>query len=136
MAEPRSAVPARPPLQTDADIAAIVYAFYRDIESDPVLGPYFRGVDWDAHLPKMVAFWSSVVFHTGQYHGRPFDAHAALPALGAAHFDRWLARFHATVDAHASGEAAVRMKEKATQIAGIFRMKLGLWPVLSDAATS
>lgn len=116
-----------PDLTTEADIAAVVQAFYADIEADPVLGPYFAGLDWDAHLPRMVAFWSSVVFHTGAYHGRPFDPHARMAGLGRGHFEAWLARFRATVDARYAGDAAERMKAKAEQIAGIFQMKLGLW---------
>lgn len=119
---------ARPDLH-DEDVAGVVRAFYAGIEADPVLGRYFAGLDWEAHLPRMVDFWSSVVFYTGRYHGRPFDPHAALAGLAPAHFDRWLARFHATVDAGHTGEAAERMKAKATSIATLFRFKLGLDPV-------
>ena len=117
----------RPDLQTDEDVRTVVEAFYRDMVADPVIGPYFAGLDWDAHLPRMVAFWSSVVFHTGAYHGRPFDPHARMPGLDRAHFTHWVARFRRTVDVHFAGEAAERMKAKAGQIAGIFQMKLGLW---------
>ena len=122
-------------LQTEDDVRTVVLAFYRDIEADPVIGRFFAGLDWPAHLPTMVRFWSSVVFHTGAYHGRPFDPHARMPGLGRAHFARWLARFERTVDAHFAGENADRMKAKAGQIAGLFQMKLGLLPVL-DAPTA
>ena len=125
---------ARADLQTEDDVRRVVFAFYRDIEADPVIGPYFAGLDWDRHLPRMVDFWTSVVFHTGQYHGRPFDPHARMPGLDAFHFAHWLARFRATVDARFAGEAAERMKAKAEQIAGIFRMKLGLWADLAAKA--
>lgn len=117
-------------IRTPDDVRTVVAAFYRDIGADVVLGHYFAGVDWSAHLPRMVAFWTSVVFHTGEYHGRPFDPHARMPGLEGADFDRWVARFRATVDAHFSGAAAERMKEKAEGIAGVFRVKLGLWPDL------
>ena len=117
-------------LATDDDVRTVVHAFYRDMEADPVLGAYFAGLDWAEHLPKMVRFWSSVVFSTGAYRGRPFDPHARMPGLSRAHFAHWLARFHATVDAHAAGENADRMKARAEQIAGVFQVKLGLWPVL------
>ena len=130
---PSMSAAAKPDLHTDDDVATVVHAFYRGIEADDVLGPYFAGLDWGAHLPRMVAFWSSVLFHTGQYRGRPFDPHARMPGLAGPHFDRWLARFHATVDAHFAGEAAEQMKARAAQIAGIFQMKLGLWRDLSAA---
>lgn len=111
------------------DVEAIVRAFYSDIEADPLIGRHFAGVDWEAHLPRMVDFWASVTFHTGEYHGRPFDAHARLVGLGGHHFERWLERFRAAIDARFAGARAEEMKARAESIAGVFRMKLGLWEV-------
>ena len=124
----------RPDLTRDADIATVVHAFYRGMEDDPTLGPFFAGLDWGAHLPTMVAFWSSVVFHTGQYHGQPFTPHSRMPGLERRHFAAWLARFRAAVDGHFAGPAAERMKAKAEQIAGLFQVKLGLWTTLGGTA--
>lgn len=124
----------RPDLTSDADVATVVHAFYRDMEDDPALGAFFAGLDWEAHLPKMVAFWSSVVFQTGQYHGQPFTPHGRMPGLSREHFAAWLARFRAAVDAHFAGSAAERMKAKAEQIAGLFQVKLGLWTTFGATA--
>ena len=124
----------KPDLQTTEDVRLVVHDFYRDMEADPVLGPYFAGLDWGAHLPKMVTFWSSVVFATGEYRGRPFDPHARMPGLTRPHFAHWVGRFHRTVDAHFEGEHAERMKARAAQIAGVFQVKLGLWGVLPEEA--
>lgn len=122
-------------LESDADVEAVVHAFYRDMEAEPTLGPYFAGLDWPAHLPRMVGFWSSAVFQTGAYRGRPFDPHAQMPGLVRAHFVAWVARFHAAVDARFAGPYADLMKARAEQIAGVFQVKLGLWGVLAaDAA--
>lgn len=118
-------------LATDADVHTLVTAFYADMEADPVLGPSFAGLDWDVHLPRMVAFWSSVAFQTGAYRGRPFAPHARMPDLSPAHFDRWVGRFHGTVDAHFAGPVADLVKARAEQIAGVFQVKLGLWPTLA-----
>ena len=120
-----------PDLDTDADVAAVVRAFYADIDADPVLGPFFAGLDWSAHLPRMVSFWSSVVFQTGAYRGQPFAPHARMPGLGREHFARWLDRFRATVGARYAGPRASRMVARAEQIAGVFQVKLGLWETLS-----
>lgn len=117
----------RPDLQTERDVRLIVDTFYEDIEHDPWLGRFFEGLDMPAHLPKMYAFWSSVVFQTGTYRGRPFDAHLRMEGLTDYHFSRWLDRFRATVDAYFHGPNAETMKAKAEQIAGIFQVKLGLW---------
>ncbi len=122
-----SALPKKPDVQSSADVERIVKSFYGDIEQDPMLGRFFVGLDWDAHLPRMVAFWSSVTFHTGDYNGRPFDPHAKLKNLESAHFDMWVLRFKGTIDELFEGEIAESMKLKAEQIATVFQVKLGLW---------
>jgi hemoglobin len=114
-------------IQSTADIQTIVRAFYRDMESDPVIGRYFEGLDWAHHLPIMVRFWSSIVFATGEYDGRPFDPHARMEGLDQSHFKHWLSRFGRTVDGLFAGERAEMMKARAEQIAGVFQVKLGLW---------
>lgn len=120
-------------LETEADVARVVRAFYGGIEADALLGPFFGGLDWDAHLPRMVAFWSAVVFQTGAYRGEPFAPHARMPGLGRAHFARWVSRFQATVAGLYAGPRADAMAARAEQVAGVFQVKLGLWPVLGEA---
>jgi len=116
-------------LSTNDDVRTVVHAFYGDIEADAVLGSYFADLDMPSHLPRMVAFWSSIVFQTGQYRGQPFTPHARMPGLAREHFARWVTRFHNTVDAHFAGPNADLMKARAEQIAGVFQVKLGLWTV-------
>jgi hemoglobin len=116
-----------PDIQSERDVRLVVDAFYEGIDRDPWLGRFFEGVDLPGHLPTMVAFWSSVVFQTGTYRGRPFDAHLRLEGLTAYHFARWVERFHATVDAYFHGDRADAMKARAEQIASVFQVKLGLW---------
>ncbi len=120
-------------IETEANIQAVVHAFYRGMEDDPILGSYFAGLDWAAHLPRMVRFWSSVVFQTGVYRGRPFDVHVQMPGLERAHFAHWVERFHRTVDGLFSGPRAQVMKARAEQISGVFQVKLGLWTAQESA---
>jgi hemoglobin len=115
-------------IESEADIRKIIDAFYHRIDEDPLIGPYFAGLDMQMHLPKMYAFWSSIVFQTGTYRGRPFDAHLRLDALTPAHFSQWLQRFVSTIDARFIGESTDLMKEKAYQIGTIFQIKMGLEP--------
>ncbi len=122
-------------IETEADVRAVVHAFYRDMEADPTLGGYFAGLDWEHHLPKMVSFWSSVVFQTGAYRGRPFDPHARMPGLNRTHFAHWVGRFLRTVDGLFAGPHADLMKARAEQIAGVFQVKLGLWRTLDVEAS-
>ena len=72
-------------LCTEEEIAALVNGFYGRVREDPLLSPVFAEhvKDWDAHLPKMVDFWSSALRKTARYRGTPMPKHAALPAEAA-----------------------------------------------------
>lgn len=75
--------------------------FYAAVRQDELLGPVFeaRIGNWDDHLSKLHAFWSSVVLMTGRYKGRPMPVHAAIDEIFGAHFERWLAIFAETARA-------------------------------------
>ena len=53
---------------------------------------------------------------------------AAMPALEARHFTRWLAALDATVDAHHAGEDAESMKAPGHRVAYSMRLRLGITP--------
>jgi truncated hemoglobin YjbI len=76
---------------TEAMIERLVRGFYAKVRSDPALAPIFdaRIQNWEPHLQKMCAFWSSVTLMSGRYHGTPMVKHMPLP-VDACHFDRWL----------------------------------------------
>lgn len=99
-------------------IEALVHRFYAKIRADSVLAPVFaaRIADWDGHLERMCAFWSSVVLMTGRYHGQPMQKHNPLP-VSAAHFDRWLELFEETARELCPAAAAELFMEKAGLIA-------------------
>ncbi|OAB54932.1 preprotein translocase subunit TatC [Phormidium willei BDU 130791] len=102
----------------EAMIARLVHAFYARVRADRLLGPVFaaRIDDWDAHLERMCAFWSSVALITGRYQGRPMPAHARLP-VDARHFDRWLTLFAETARETCPLAAAAHFVERAETIA-------------------
>jgi hemoglobin len=81
----------------EAGLRRLVQRFYARVRADTAVGPIFatRITDWEPHLERMVAFWSSVALMTGRYHGRPVPAHVGLP-VGWVHFERWLALFRET----------------------------------------
>ena len=81
----------------EAMIEALVRGFYERVRQDPLLGPIFdaRITEWERHLQKMFAFWSSLALQSGRYHGQPMAKHLSLP-VDAEHFDRWLALFEET----------------------------------------
>jgi hemoglobin len=113
-------------IESEADVRAMVDAFYARIQEDALLGPIFNDVarvDWSHHLPKMYAFWNGLVLGIGGYQGAPFPPHTVLP-VGREHFERWVALFQATVDSLFSGPAATRAKNAAASIAHTFALRL------------
>jgi hemoglobin len=102
----------------DALIERLVRAFYIKVRADPLLGPVFaeRIADWEPHLQRMFAFWSSVALMSGRYHGRPMEKHLPLP-VDARHFDRWLAIFEETAQELCPPAAAEHFVERARRIA-------------------
>jgi|SRR5215472_6856977 len=109
----------------DAMIERLVRAFYARVQADPLLGPVFapRIADWEAHITKLCAFWSSVALMTGRYHGMPMQAHLDLP-VAAEHFDRWIALFEETATRLCPPAAAEHFIERARRIADSFELAM------------
>jgi hemoglobin len=110
---------------SEAMIERLVHGFYAKVRADDVLAPVFeaRIHDWEPHLARMCAFWSSVALMSGRYHGTPMAKHAPLP-VDAAHFDRWLALFEATARELCPPRAATHFVELARRIAA--SLELGI----------
>jgi hemoglobin len=102
----------------DAMIETLVRAFYGKIRKDALLGPLFemRITDWEPHLERMCAFWSSVALMSGAYSGRPMEKHLPLP-VDARHFDHWLALFEETAMEVCPSAAAEHFIERAHCVA-------------------
>lgn len=111
----------------EAMIEKLVRGFYIRIQNDEVLGPIFaaRITDWEPHLQRMFAFWSSVALMSGRYHGQPMRVHLPLP-VDARHFDRWLALFDATARELCPPAAAEHFIERAHRIAESLEMGLAV----------
>lgn len=61
-----------------------VTRFCRDVRADDMLGPTFEGVlagRWDAHLPRMFEFWSTVMLGTRRFKGNVSAKHMAVPGV-------------------------------------------------------
>jgi hemoglobin len=110
-------------LCTEDEVSELVHRFYDAVLQDAELGPIFRRhvADWDAHLPKMVDFWSSALRGTARFRGSPMPKHVALPGLNKALFHHWLALFRQT-----TGQLRNQaMAERASDLAG--RIAESLW---------
>jgi len=99
-------------------IERLVRGFYAEVREDALLGPVFaaRIEDWEPHLARMCAFWSSVALMSGRYHGSPMEKHLPLP-VDAVHFDRWLMLFEKAARSLCPPAAAAHFIERARLIA-------------------
>ena len=125
-AESRAAITAEIVERTgidDAMIERLVRGFYAKVREDDLIGPVFaeRIKDWEPHLERMFAFWSSVALLNGRYSGTPMPIHMKLP-VDARHFDRWLALFEATARELCPPAAADHFIERARNIANSLEM--------------
>lgn len=111
----------------DAMIERLVRGFYARVREDDLIGPVFaaRIADWEPHLQRMCAFWSSVALLTGTYHGQPMPRHMPLP-IDARHFDRWLALFTDTARQLCPAVAADHFIERAQRIAQSLEMGVAM----------
>jgi len=120
----------KPDIQGRAEIETLVNTFYDHVRGDEMLGFIFDKVaqtNWEAHLPKMYAFWETVIFRSGGYAGNPIAAHAKLlqqTAMGREQFDRWLTLFRSTVDDLFAGEHADHIKNCAADMANVIYSKI------------
>ena len=109
----------------EAVLADLVRCFYAKVRNDTELGPIFRAriSDWEPHLARMTAFWSSVALMTGRYNGAPVPAHAGLP-VSWPHFERWLALFRETATETCPPAGAAHVIERAERIARSLHMAI------------
>lgn len=81
-------------------VHVMVHTFYGCIREHPRLGEIFgRRLEgrWEEHLPKMEAFWQSVLMKNGAYKGKPVPAHLKQKELVSADYGAWLGVFRPVV---------------------------------------
>jgi hemoglobin len=107
-------------------LARLVRQFYATARRDPLLGPVFEGAvsDWEPHLDRVAAFWTTAALGVPAYRGNPMAAHRKH-ALTPAMFDRWLLIWGETADEVFTPEVAELLKGRAAHIAE--SLKLGLF---------
>ncbi len=113
-----------------ADVELLVNTFYDRVKKDATIGFFFTEiipVDFPAHLPKMYAFWESILFGTSGYKGEPMTVHTHIHQkhkMTHEHFERWISLFTSTIDELFSGNKAEELKQRASSIATIMEWKV------------
>lgn len=111
----------------DEMIERLVRTFYDRARRDPLIGEIFesRIHDWEGHIARLCAFWSSVALMSGRYHGQPMVAHLPLP-VDTPEFDRWLEIFAQTTRDVCPPAAAAHFLERAHRIADSLEMGIAV----------
>lgn len=112
------------------DIVLLVNSFYEKVRKNPVLGYIFDEVahiDWEQHLPKMYAFWGSILLSEHSYNGNPMTTHLSLskraPMTDEA-FSEWISLFTRTIEENFEGVNAIIAKTRAENIARLMLYKI------------
>ncbi len=111
-------------ITTKEDIEKLVNTFYDKVLKDGVLSPFFQRLNFQAHLPKMVHFWSFVLLDEAGYTTDVTQKHLHMP-LKKEHFDQWIFLFNETVDELFTGEKAELAKQRAFLIRWTIESKIG-----------
>jgi hemoglobin len=104
---------------TEESLAELIPAFYARVREDELIGPLFNAAidDWEEHLGKLTAFWSSVMLTSGRYKGSPMVAHLRhIDAIKPVMFERWLEIWAETTTDLMPPEAAAALQAKAARI--------------------
>ncbi|MGB1287511.1 MAG: group III truncated hemoglobin [Aggregatilineales bacterium] len=113
---------------TEESIKQLVDNFYIKVRQDTELAPVFNRAighsdeEWQPHLEKLYAFWSSVMLISRRYHGNPIKKHADLPPFDVALFNRWLELFAETAYELHTADIAIRYQVKSQNIARNLRL--------------
>jgi hemoglobin len=112
---------------TEARIEALVRDFYGRVRRDERLGPIFEGrlgADWEPHLQRMMAFWSSLMLTSGRYSGQPLQKHLTLDTVRAEDFELWLRLFEESAVSVGGERFAAVFLVKARRVAESFKMAM------------
>jgi len=109
-------------ISSTADVDRLIRHFYQKLLADPLINYIFDGLDLEAHLPRVVHFWSFVLLDASGYTTNVFEKHLHL-AIEPAQFQIWLKHFTQAVDDLYQGEKAEMAKQRATVLTYTFSTK-------------
>lgn len=93
---------------TEAEIEAVVAAFYARVRTHDFLGPIFAAHvrDWPEHEIKIAKFWKGSILHLPGYDGSPMRAHREAGNVQPGMFSVWLGLFDEVLAAELPPETA------------------------------
>lgn len=94
------------------DITLLVNEFYTEVLKNVKIGFYFKNLNFEYHMPKMIHFWSFILLDEPGYTTNVTQKHENMH-LQPEHFDEWIRLFSETVDKFFEGEKAEMAKSRA-----------------------
>jgi len=110
-------------LDTKERIEQMIRTFYTSLLTNQEVKPVFAGIDFEKHVPHMIAFWSLILLDEAGYTTNVFDKHVHLP-LKREHFGIWLEHFEKNLKTQFEGPKADLALQRAQLIAYTFENKL------------
>ncbi|MCO4813509.1 MAG: group III truncated hemoglobin [Flavobacteriales bacterium] len=110
-------------IRTNKDVELLVNTFYSKVVEDDILAPFFKNLDFNIHMPKMISFWAFVLLDEAGYKTDVTEKHMKM-RLKKEHFDQWLLLFNETVDTLFKGEKAELAKQRAFLVGWTIQSKM------------
>ena len=125
-------------LQSREDVELMIDTFYSKVVKDDTINFFFSDIakiNWEKHLPRMYAFWESILFGKMTYKGNPMTVHFAInhiKPMEKQHFDRWLKLWRESIEENFVGENASLAITKSENIGRIMSYKMEIATRLKD----
>ncbi len=117
-------------IETEQDVKLFLDAFYEKVKVDDTIAYLFNEVanlDWDAHMPKIYAFWEGILLGKVGFRGDVMGMHIRLDQkekITTQHFDRWIMLFTETVNQLYKGDKADEAINRARMIRSTIEFNL------------
>lgn len=116
------------------DIKQIITKFYELLLVDENMLPFFEDIvvqnQLEDHIEIITDFWSDLLFDTKFYADNVMKKHIdknVFVTFKKVHFTIWISYLFETIDACFEGENAVNMKNRASSIATVMELKMGVY---------
>ncbi|APZ46565.1 hypothetical protein BW723_09805 [Polaribacter reichenbachii] len=124
----------KPDISSRKDIKLIITKFYDKLLVDEKMLPFFEEIvaknQFEHHLEIITDFWNDILFDTLTYQNNVMQKHLNINTfinLKEAHFAIWVSYFFTTINFYFEGEKAHQMKNRASSIATVMKLKLNIY---------
>ncbi|APG65029.1 hypothetical protein LPB136_06505 [Tenacibaculum todarodis] len=116
------------------DIKHIICKFYEKLLNDEEMLPFFENFvqnkTLEKHIDIITDFWNDILFDTITYSNNVLKKHLDINSFIAfreKHFTIWMSYLFETIDTDFIGLNTSKMKERATSISMVMKLKMNLY---------